>query len=126
MTTCIRLGGPIRARSHAKPGGSRKTPTRSQNRRFPSGHPRIDEKEIQVIMADKNDKVAGQPDGKYYVDAQCIDCDLCRETAPDNFTRNDEEGFSYVSKQPESPEEEALCKEAMANCAVEAIGDDGI
>ena len=76
-------------------------------------------------MADKNDKVAGQPDGKYYVDAQCIDCDLCRETAPDNFMRNDEEGFSYVSKQPESPEEDALCKDAMDNCPVEAIGDDG-
>jgi len=76
-------------------------------------------------MADKDDKVAGQPDGKYYVDAQCIDCDLCRETAPDNFTRNDEEGFSYVSKQPETPEEDALCKDAMDNCPVEAIGDDG-
>ena len=28
--------------------------------------------------------------GKYFVDNQCIDCDLCRETAPNNFTRNDE------------------------------------
>lgn len=76
-------------------------------------------------MADKDDKVPGQPDGKYYVDAQCIDCDLCRETAPDNYERNDEEGFSFVSKQPETPEEEELCKDAMDNCPVEAIGDDG-
>jgi ferredoxin len=29
-----------------------------------------------------------------------------------------------VYKQPESPEEEALCKEAMEDCPVEAIGDD--
>jgi ferredoxin len=29
-----------------------------------------------------------------------------------------------VYKQPESPEEEALCKEAMEGCPVEAIGDD--
>ncbi|PYL19449.1 MAG: ferredoxin, partial [Verrucomicrobia bacterium] len=28
-------------------------------------------------------------------------------------------------KQPESPEEEALCKEAMEGCPVEAIGNDG-
>ena len=27
--------------------------------------------------------------GKFYVDDQCIACDLCRETAPDNFTRNE-------------------------------------
>ena len=26
--------------------------------------------------------------------------------------------------RPESPEEEALCKEAMEGCPVEAIGDD--
>jgi ferredoxin len=59
-------------------------------------------------MADPNDKVPGQPLGDYYVDSQCIDCDLCRETAPANFQRNDEEGFSYVFKQPENDEERAL------------------
>jgi len=39
--------------------------------------------------------------------------------------RNDDGGHSYVYKQPESPEEEALCKEAMEGCPVEAIGSDG-
>src|SRR5437870_8265607 len=63
--------------------------------------------------------------GRFYVDDQCIDCDLCRETAPDNFTRNEDGGYSYVYKQPTSPEEEALCKEAMEGCPVEAIGCDG-
>jgi ferredoxin len=77
-------------------------------------------------MPDPNDKVPGQPPGRYYVDTQCIDCDLCRETAPANFTRNDEEGFSYVFKQPETDEEEALCQEAKDNCPVEAIGSDGV
>ncbi len=64
--------------------------------------------------------------GKFYVDDQCIDCDLCRETAPDNFTRNEDGGYSYVYKQPISPEEETLCKEAMEGCPVEAIGQDGV
>jgi len=77
-------------------------------------------------MADPQDKVPGQVAGRYYVDTNCIDCDLCRETAPDNFVRNDEEGYSYVFKQPESPEEEELSKDALFNCPVEAIGDDGV
>jgi ferredoxin len=64
--------------------------------------------------------------GKFYVDDQCIDCDLCRETAPDNFTRNEDGGYSYVYKQPTSPDEEVLCKEAMEGCPVEAIGSDGV
>ena len=76
-------------------------------------------------MADPNDKVPGQPEGRYYVDTQCIDCDLCRETAPANFVRNDEEGYSFVYKQPESPEEEEQCQDALDNCPVEAIGKDG-
>ena len=76
-------------------------------------------------MPDPNDKVPGQPPGRYYVDTQCIDCDLCRETAPDNFMRNDEEGFSFVYKQPGTEAEELLCKDAMDNCPVEAIGSDG-
>jgi len=76
-------------------------------------------------MADPNDKVPGQVAGAFYVDTQCIDCDLCRETAPANFTRNDEEGFSYVYKQAENEEEAVQCKDAMDNCPVEAIGSDG-
>jgi ferredoxin len=63
--------------------------------------------------------------GKFYVDDQCIDCDLCRETAPDNFTRNEDGGYSFVYRQPTTPAEEALCKEAMEGCPVEAIGNDG-
>jgi ferredoxin len=58
-------------------------------------------------------------------DNQCIDCDLCRETAPSNFGRNDDGGYSFVYKQPASPDEEKLCKEAMEGCPVEAIGDNG-
>jgi len=76
-------------------------------------------------MADIANRYADNVAGKYFVDNQCIDCDLCRETAPVNFTRNDGECFSYVFKQPETPEEELLCKDALDNCPVEAIGNDG-
>ena len=77
------------------------------------------------FMADVANRYPENIAGKYYVDNQCIDCDLCRETAPDNFKRNDDGGYSFVYKQPESPEEEARCKEAKEGCPVEAIGDNG-
>jgi ferredoxin len=79
--------------------------------------------------------------GKYYTDDRCIDCDLCRETAPTNFSRYEgcesdpgdafsdpskkKVSYSYVSKQPANPEERALCREAMEGCPVEAINDNG-
>lgn len=77
-------------------------------------------------MADKANKYPDNAAGKYYVDNQCIDCDLCRETAPNNFKRNEDGGYSFVSKQPETAEEEQQCQEAKKSCPVEAIGDDGV
>jgi ferredoxin len=76
-------------------------------------------------MADHANKYPENIAGKFYVDNNCIDCDLCRETAPDSFKRNDDEGHSYVYKQPETDEELRLAKEAMEGCPVEAIGEDG-
>lgn len=76
-------------------------------------------------MADKEEKVDLNVDGKFYVDTECIDCDLCRTTAPENFQANEEDGYSYVSKQPENEEEEEQCRQAMDECPVECIGDDG-
>lgn len=76
-------------------------------------------------MANKGAKEPENVPGKYYVDTQCIDCDVCRVTAPKNFLREEDKGYSYVCRQPENDEEEALCKEAMDSCPVEAIGNDG-
>lgn len=77
-------------------------------------------------MADLANKWPENVPGKFYVDDQCIDCDLCRETAPENFTRAEDNGYSYLSKQPENDEELAQCLEAMEGCPVEAIGNDGM
>jgi ferredoxin len=78
-----------------------------------------------LIMANKADKWANNVPGKFYVDQQCIDCDLCRETAPGFYSRTEEGGYTYVSKQPTTEEEISLCVEAMEGCPVEAIGNDG-
>ena len=76
-------------------------------------------------MADIANRYPENVAGSYYVDNQCIDCDLCRETAPASFKRNDDGGYSFVYHQPSNPEEEKLAKEAMEGCPVEAIGSNG-
>lgn len=76
-------------------------------------------------MADLKDKLRDNVPGRFYVDRECIDCDVCRDTSPANFRRNDDNGYSYVYKQPENPEELELCLDAFNACPVEAIGDDG-
>lgn len=75
-------------------------------------------------MALFEDKLPENTPGKFYVDRQCIDCDVCRDTSPSNFARDDENGYSYVYKQPETSHELELCEEALNACPVEAIGDD--
>lgn len=77
-------------------------------------------------MAELKEKLPENTRGKFYVDSQCIDCDVCRDTAPKNFTRCDVNGYSFVYQQPATDEELELCREALDACPVEAIGDDGV
>lgn len=76
-------------------------------------------------MADRTDKNPLNVPGKFYNDLSCIDCDLCRETAPQFFARDDDEGLSYVWKQPVTPQEFAVAREVLLGCPAETIGDDG-
>ncbi len=77
-------------------------------------------------MANHPDRYPDNVPGLYYVDDQCIDCDLCRERMPDIFVRNDEGGHSYVRRQPVNEDEIAICEEARDSCPTEAIGNDGV
>jgi ferredoxin len=76
-------------------------------------------------MAKLEDRQTHNAPGRFYVTTDCIDCDLCRETAPDLFTRSDETGLSIVRLQPKSDEEIVACLEAVEGCPVEAIRRDG-
>ena len=76
-------------------------------------------------MPNPNDTVKENVAGPFYVDSACIDCDVCRDTAPNNFTRSFKHAYSYVSKQPENDAELAACEDALSCCPVEAIGNDG-
>lgn len=76
-------------------------------------------------MANRNDKNLGNAPGPFYVDTSCIDCDMCRGTAPAMFGRNEEIGFSIAYRQPATPEELSQAHEAMNGCPTESIGNDG-
>ncbi|MDR3117057.1 MAG: ferredoxin [Puniceicoccales bacterium] len=73
-------------------------------------------------MADQADQWPENVPGKFFVDGQCIDCDLCREIAPRHFKREMSGGYSYVALQPSGEEEQNLCQEALESCPVGAIG----
>lgn len=60
------------------------------------------------------------------MDSTCVDCDLCRNTAPDFFKRDEETGYSFVFRQPVTSDERALAEEAKVGCPTESIGNDGL
>lgn len=76
-------------------------------------------------MASKQQKTPENAPGTFYVDDTCIDCDLCRNTAPDFFKRFDEGGYTVVVRQPQTPEGIALAEEALTGCPTDSIGNDG-
>lgn len=77
-------------------------------------------------MADRTRIVPENVPGRFYVDETCIDCELCREAAPDNFALLAKgRRTSFVARQPDGPAEEAACLAAMEECPVESIGSDG-
>jgi len=77
-------------------------------------------------MPNKSERLAENVLGPYYVDSSCIDCDLCRETAPEFFRRQDDIGFSIVYQQPVTPEDLKRAEEARVGCPSESIGCDGV
>jgi ferredoxin len=76
-------------------------------------------------MAEKNLRLNVNANGAFYVDSTCIDCDLCRSTAPEVFKREEEMGVSVVFHQPSTPQEYELTEEARVGCPTESIGKDG-
>ena len=68
----------------------------------------------------RNENVAGD----FYVDSTCIDCDLCRQIAPETFKQFGEQ--SAVGTQPETPEEEFAALKALVTCPTASIGATGV
>lgn len=76
-------------------------------------------------MSERTRKNPENIPGAFYVDDTCIDCDLCRGNAPQFFTRSELGGYSYVFRQPVSPEELAMAMKALQECPTDTIGNDG-
>lgn len=77
-------------------------------------------------MANRKLKNPGSIPGPFYVDVTCIDCDLCRESAPTTFRREDEIGLSIAFCQPVTAEEWSRARDALRNCPTDSIGEDGL
>ena len=61
--------------------------------------------------------------GDFFVDETCIDCDLCRQIAPETFA--DVEGQSAVVRQPATPDGELEALKALVTCPTSSIGARG-
>jgi glyoxylase-like metal-dependent hydrolase (beta-lactamase superfamily II) len=59
--------------------------------------------------------------GEWFVDTRCIACDAARHWAPD-LVGEDDEGLSYVLRQPVGAEEEAAMWRAAEACPTLSIG----
>ncbi|HZS04338.1 MAG TPA: MBL fold metallo-hydrolase [Blastocatellia bacterium] len=74
-------------------------------------------------MALQNQRRAENVSGDFFVDHSCIDCDLCRQIAPDTFKRIGEQ--SAVHQQPATAEAQLAALKALITCPTSSIGDAG-
>ena len=87
--------------------------------------PKLRSKIKNDAMAEKSKRLPENVVGKYYIDSECINCDLCIEIAPSFFKKGEDSQNQFVYQQPSLPSEILKIKEAMESCPTEAIGDDG-
>ena len=65
-------------------------------------------------------RLAENVPGDFYVDSTCIDCDACRQIAPEIFS--DEDEYSIVYRQPQTEEEIKRGLMALVACPTGSIG----
>jgi glyoxylase-like metal-dependent hydrolase (beta-lactamase superfamily II)/ferredoxin len=71
-------------------------------------------------MANPERAVSENIPGNFFVDSSCIDCDACRQLAPQSF--KDAGTHSFVYSQPSTPEEEKSAYHALLACPTGSIG----
>jgi glyoxylase-like metal-dependent hydrolase (beta-lactamase superfamily II)/ferredoxin len=70
-------------------------------------------------MARLSERLPANADGDLYVDASCIDCDLCRQIAPATF--GERGGKSFVHRQPGDRDMHRALM-ALVTCPTSSIG----
>ena len=76
-------------------------------------------------MADNSQKWDDNVPGEFYVDKECILCSLCTDIALEHFKESEDGDHDFVFKQPATDEDRQQCQDALEQCPVDAIGNDG-
>ena len=71
-------------------------------------------------MANAKKRVTENVAGDFFVDSTCIDCDTCRQIAPQVFADAGE--TSFVRAQPKTSEDRKLALQALVCCPTGSIG----
>ncbi len=71
-------------------------------------------------MADPRKRLQSNVAGSFFVDSTCIDCDACRQIAPQTFAEVGD--YSSVYQQPNNKDEERAAWRAILACPVGSIG----
>lgn len=74
-------------------------------------------------MANFANRVLGNVPGDFFVDTTCIDCDTCRQLAPEVFSEGD--GSAVVTQQPVSLTGKRQALHALVSCPTGSIGTQG-
>src|SRR5476649_1747077 len=75
------------------------------------------------VMANPKKRVPENVAGDFFVDSTCIDCDTCRQVAPEVFAEGD--GYAFVHRQPFSDADRRLSLYALVSCPTGSIGSLG-
>ena len=71
-------------------------------------------------MANLNKRVPQDAPGDFFVDTTCIDCDTCRQLAPEVFAEAADTAF--VHAQPKTSEQRRRALRALVSCPTGSIG----
>ena len=78
-------------------------------------------------MANPRKRVPENAPGDFFVDSTCIDCDTCRQIAPQVF--GEATGTSFVKAQPTATDDRRVALRALLACptgSIGCLGDDDV
>ena len=71
-------------------------------------------------MANVNKCVPENVPGEFCVDTTCLDCDTCRQLAPDTFSET--AAYAFVHTQPQTPKDTRPALRALLACPTGSVG----
>jgi glyoxylase-like metal-dependent hydrolase (beta-lactamase superfamily II)/ferredoxin len=75
-------------------------------------------------VARLSDRLPENVGGEFFVDSTCIDCDTCRQIAPEVFAESKRAGMSYVHAQPQTADSTRRALMALVACPTASIGTE--